>query len=65
MRSLKILEKVKIVQFDLKGQNIVFDTKKFLELTKGLKDEMKHFIKLEDSGNYKLYIKNIEEEDNE
>ena len=28
LRSLKILEKVKVVQFDLKGQNIVFDTKK-------------------------------------
>ena len=28
LRSIKILEKVKVVQFDLKGQNIVFDTKK-------------------------------------
>lgn len=28
LKSIKILEKVKVVQFDLKGQNIVFDTKK-------------------------------------
>jgi len=28
LKSIKILQKVKVVQFDLKGQNIVFDTKK-------------------------------------
>ena len=28
LKSIKILENLKIVQFDLKGQNIVFDTKK-------------------------------------